>query len=78
MTDQDTTAKKVLRRGTPFTIYFEAQQMEALNALSKERHVSKATIVRLAVQQLLQQFGSRQIPLQLGIEAPMKDEGREA
>jgi len=73
MTDQNTTGKKVLRRGTPFTIYFEAQQMEALNALSKERHVSKATIVRLAVVQLLQQLESGQMPLQLGIVAPMKD-----
>lgn len=73
MADQGATGKKVLRRGTPFTIYFEPQQMEALNALSKERHVSKATIVRLAVVQLLQQFESGQMLLQLGIEAPMKD-----
>ena len=69
--DEVVTGKKGVRSGTPFTIYFDKQQTQALNAVAKERHVSKTTIVRLAVAQLLRQIQGEQLTSPLGIqEAP--------
>lgn len=65
--DEHLAGKKVIRRGTPFTVYFDVQQAEALNSLAKDRHVSKATIIRMAVDQLLRQLESGQMSLNLGI-----------
>jgi ribbon-helix-helix protein len=74
--DEVGTAKKALRRGTPFTIYFDEEQTQALNAVAKERHVSKATIVRLAVDELLRQIRSRQLLSPLGIQESSRQERR--
>ena len=72
--DEVSAVKKALRSGTPFTIYFDQQQTQALNAVARERHVSKTTIVRLAVGQLLRQIQSEQLPSPLGIlEAPRQE-----
>jgi hypothetical protein len=46
----------VSRQGTPFTVYFSHEQAEAIAALSRERRVSKATLVRYAVERLLGQI----------------------
>ena len=69
-------AKKVLRRGTPFTIYFDQQQTRALNAVAKERHVSKTTIIRLAVDQMLRQIQGGQLQSPLGIQEAFPQERR--
>jgi len=55
------------RQGTPFTLYFSLEQANALSALSRERHVSKATLVRYAVERLLRQIGDEQFELPLGL-----------
>lgn len=67
VSNESSDAKKVLRRGTPITVYLDVRQMEALNAVAKDRHVSKATIIRLAVDQLLRQIEGGQLQLALGI-----------
>lgn len=67
--DEQPAARKAVRRGTPFTVYFDLRQTEALNAVARDRHVSKATIIRLAVDQLLRQIEGGQLPLALGINA---------
>ena len=77
MKDNEVSAvKKALRRGTPFTIYFDQQQTQGLNAVARERHVSKTTIVRLAVDQLLRQIQGEQLPSPLGILEAPRQEGR--
>jgi len=62
--------KKVVRRGTPFTIYFTAEQSELLNNVARERHVSKATLVRMAVDHLLNRLELGHWQLPLGIQEP--------
>lgn len=62
--------RKPVRRGTPFTIYFTPEQTELLNSVARERHVSKATVVRLAVDHLFQQLQAGGIRLTLGIKEP--------
>ena len=52
MKKERSATKKALRHGTPFTIYFDQELTEGLNSVAKERHVSKATIIRLAVDHL--------------------------
>ena len=68
--NSDGAKKKVLRRGTPFTIYFTPEQTELLNTIARDRHVSKTTLVRLAVDHLLISLERGQWRLPLGIEEP--------
>lgn len=56
------------RRGTPLTVYFSPEQTESLNILARQRHVSKSTVVRLAVEHLMRQLASGQLQLPLGIQ----------
>lgn len=65
--------RKAVRRGTPFTIYFTPEQTELLNSVARERHVSKATLVRIAVDHLFQQLQAGGIQLTLGISQPSVD-----
>ena len=74
--DEIVIGKKGLRSGTPFTIYFDDQQTQALNAVAKDRHVSKTTIVRLAVDQLLRQIQGEQLSSPLGIQEAPRQEKR--
>ncbi len=55
------------RKGVPFTVYFSPEQAKALAAISRDRRVSKATVVRFAVERLLEQIGSGQLDLPLGV-----------
>lgn len=68
----DAVRKKSLRRGVPFTVYFAPQQAEALQSMARERHVAKATIIRIAVDQLLRQLESGKFTLQFGIQEEEK------
>ena len=65
--------RKVVRRGTPFTIYFTPEQTQLLNSVARERHVSKATLVRVAVDHLFQKLQAGGIQLTLGIREPSAD-----
>jgi hypothetical protein len=60
-------ARRVVRRGVPFTLYFTAEQAEALAAISRTRRVSKSTVIRFAVERLLKQIESEQLELPLGL-----------
>jgi hypothetical protein len=57
----------VLRKGVPFTVYFSAEQAKALAAISRDRRVSKSTLVRFAVERLLEEIESGQLELPLGV-----------
>ena len=57
----------VSRKGVPFTVYFSPEQAKALAAISNNRRVSKATVVRYAVERLLAQIESGQLELPLGV-----------
>jgi hypothetical protein len=57
-----------VRRGVPFTMYFSPEQAEALATACRNRRVSKATLVRYAVERLLEQIESGQLELPLGVE----------
>ena len=57
----------VSRKGVPFTVYFSPEQANALAAISRDRRVSKANLVRFAVERLLEQIESGQIDLPLGV-----------
>ena len=56
-----------VRRGVPFTIYFSVQQAQELAALSRERRVSKSTILRFALERLFEQIKSGQLKLPFGM-----------
>ena len=56
-----------IRSGVPFTMYFAEDLSEALAAVSKSRRVSKATLVRFAVERLLQDLESGQLQLPFGV-----------
>jgi hypothetical protein len=60
-------ARKEVRTGTPYTVYFSTEQAKGLQSIAQERHVAKATLVRYAVDQLLRQFTSGQLELPLGL-----------
>jgi hypothetical protein len=55
------------RRGEPFTVYFTKEQSARLRAVSRERHVSKAALVRFAIDRLLDQWRGGQLELPLGL-----------
>jgi hypothetical protein len=56
-----------VRRGVPFTIYFSAEQARALAALSRERRVSKSTVLRFALERLFEQLKSGQLKFPFGM-----------
>jgi predicted DNA-binding protein len=62
-----TLVSGVVRKGVPFTVYFSAEQAQALANISRDRRVSKATVVRFAVERLLEQIESGQLELPLGV-----------
>jgi predicted DNA-binding protein len=51
----------------PVTLYIDAELNKRLNATSKERHVGKSSIVRLAIERFLTQLESGQLELPLGL-----------
>jgi hypothetical protein len=55
------------RRGKPFIVYFNKELADKLKSASQERSVAKAVLVRLAVERLLNQLGSGQLELPLGL-----------
>lgn len=59
--------QKTKRSGVPVTVYFDNGLNDRLNAVSKQRHVGKSSIIRLAVERLLIQLESGQLELPLGI-----------
>jgi len=58
---------EAVRKGVPFTMYFSAEQAQALAAISRDRRVSKSTVVRFAVERLLEQLESGQLELPFGV-----------
>jgi len=56
-----------VRRGVPFTIYFSVEQAQALASLSRDRRVSKSTILRFALERLFEQLKSGELKLPFGI-----------
>lgn len=56
-----------VRRGVPFTIYFSVEQAQALAALSRDRRVSKSTILRFALERLFDQLKNGELKLPFGI-----------
>jgi hypothetical protein len=58
---------KTNRTGVPITFYLDQALNKRLNATSKERHVGKSSIIRLAVERLLTQLDNGQLDLPLGI-----------
>lgn len=56
------------RSGKPLIVYFDDEQAERLRRVANGRHVSKATVVRVAVAQLLRQLDSGQLVLPIGLE----------
>lgn len=61
-------SKAPTRRGVPLTVYFDTRQMEQLNRISRQRHVAKAELLRLAVDLLFEQINHGQLQLQLGVQ----------
>jgi hypothetical protein len=59
--------KRQKRRGEPFMVYFTREQSSQLKSVCLERHVSKAVLVRFAVDQLFKQLGTGQLELPLGL-----------
>jgi predicted DNA-binding protein len=51
----------------PVTLYIDAGLNKRLNATSKERHVGKSSIIRLAIERFLTQVESGQLDLPLGL-----------
>jgi hypothetical protein len=56
-----------VRKGVPFTMYFSSEQAQALAAVCRNRRVSKATLVRYAVERLLEQIENGQLELPFGV-----------
>lgn len=67
----ETTRMKLVheagRKGVPFTMYFSAEQAEALATISRDRRVSKSTVVRYAVERLIEQLKSGQLKFPFGV-----------
>ena len=61
------SVNEAARKGVPFTMYFSPEQAEALAVVSRDRRVSKSTVVRFAVERLLQQIKSGQLELPFGM-----------
>jgi len=61
--------KKAKRKGAPLVVYFSEEQAERLNVIAKGRHVAKATVVRLALDRLLEELDRGQMHLPLGIDS---------
>jgi hypothetical protein len=55
------------RKGVPFTMYFSPEQAEQLATISRDRRISKATVIRYAVERLLSQLADGQLDLPLGL-----------
>jgi hypothetical protein len=55
------------RSGIPLTVYLAEPQAAQLNELCKIRRVTKATIIRFAVEQLIVQLNDGQLELPLGL-----------
>jgi hypothetical protein len=64
---EQSAKRKLGRQGTPLTVYFTKEQANQLSFVSRERHVAKSTLVRFAVEQLLNQLTSGQLELPLGL-----------
>lgn len=60
--------KAAMRSGKPLTVYFSGELSDGLNRASVARHISKAALVRFAVERLLQQLEQGQLNLPLGVE----------
>lgn len=59
--------KKVAKRkGKPLTVYFDKALAQRLTMVAQERRVPKASVVRFAVERLLNQLSSGQLELPLG------------
>lgn len=56
------------RSGKPFTIYLTTVQFERLEKLAKDRHIAKSTLLRIALDRLIDQLDSGQLELPLGVE----------
>ncbi len=69
MTDQtqEKLVPETTRKGVPFTMYFTSEQAQALAAISRDRRVSKSTVVRYAVERLLEQLKDGQFDLPFGV-----------
>ncbi|MCC6292525.1 MAG: hypothetical protein IT164_07765 [Bryobacterales bacterium] len=59
--------RRVKRTGKPLMIYFSPEQADRLTLLAGERRVTKATIVRYAVDRLLDDLNNGQLELPLGL-----------
>jgi hypothetical protein len=66
-TNQTKSVHEAVRKGVPFTMYFSSEQAEALAAISRDRRVSKSTVVRYAVERLLEQLKNGQMNLPFGV-----------
>ena len=66
-TDQTKSVHEAVRKGVPFTMYFSSEQAAALAAISRDRRVSKSTVVRYAVERLLEQLKNGQLNLPFGV-----------
>jgi hypothetical protein len=55
------------RSGIPLTVYLPETQADRLSEVCKSRHVTKATIVRFAMDQLFVQLNNGQLELPLGL-----------
>ena len=59
--------RQTRRHGKPFMVYLRHEQSDQLKAISRARHVSRAVVVRFAIDQLLKQLSSGQLELPLGL-----------
>jgi hypothetical protein len=64
---KDKSVHEAVRKGVPFTMYFSTEQAKALATISRDRRVSKSTLVRFAVERLIQQLESGQLELPFGV-----------
>ena len=64
---KDKSVHEAVRKGVPFTMYFSTEQAKALSTISRDRRVSKSTLVRYAVERLIQQLESGQLELPFGV-----------
>jgi len=60
-------SRRPKRRGIPLTVYLSPELSEAVAATSRDRRVDKATIVRAALERLLEQLANGQMTLPLGL-----------
>ena len=62
-----TSPRRQKRSGVPHTVYFSKELTAALNAAAQTRRVGKSTIIRIAIEQLLQKLENGQLELPLGL-----------